>query len=375
MTYICNIILISDIPVIVLSPTKAGGSGPSQVPSKPDKGKGVRGKELAKNSKGKENKMDSVPGVSKPVVLKSTTKTVTTKPVVKHATVITDTEKQARRPRSTSSADPTASGRARAESKSRSKSVVTNEAVSVDKVSAIEAQMSKMAEVLRQLAQKNKAVERQKPVIQESQRREEPKLFLEEDPVDEEEDFFGDVGLDWASSIQPAALRNDEMRSAPQVVKREPMKNKRWTEGDDASSTTKIRRILAEPPQYDEAGPSHRSTQHSGGRQMHNDYDIMGCAPIRDVNGKLIKSKPPLCCTVTYSGLHQRRMRESGEVSNLQCGTRDDLMFLRQVLMETMSLRGFLDEAVRRLYMMTGPSDIRSVIHSAMDDLMSGKKL
>ncbi len=75
---------------------------------------------------------------------------------------------------------------------------------------------------------------------------------------------------------------------------------------------------------------------------------------------------------MTYAGLQQKRMWKQAEFQNLQTANRNDLVFLRTMMMETLNAENSMTEAVRRMYRLFAPEDLRDALHSALDDILAG---
>lgn len=68
----------------------------------------------------------------------------------------------------------------------------------------------------------------------------------------------------------------------------------------------------------------------------------------------------------------QYRQRRHGQIGNLVTNNRSELIFLKTELLESLNLEGSLEEAIRRLYLMKAPEDVKPEIHSSLGDLLSG---
>ena len=342
----------AEIPDIIVSPAKIPQTGGADGKPKDKKKPPVKPKD-------KENRVTDKP--------KDFEKSKNTPATVKPAQIgkkLPEVSSQGRRPRSTSKSSAASSASSNGasntippRSKSASENVVTHE-----RVASMQKQMNTLTEIIKKMSKntsrENEDKESNKRKIQEA-------IHVQDDDTIELDD--DEEGLDWLHSAQPALLRQEETRSSHSI--RDDMPLKRWTEIKDANSASKIRKMLAEPEFVDNRMQALPSAKASTSK---DDYIVMGIANVRDINGRLVASKTPACCASTYAGVHQKRLWKQAQVSNLQASNRDELIFLRSVLLESVTLEGYLEEALRRLFLMHGPPDVQNTVHHALDDLMQG---
>jgi len=259
----------------------------------------------------------------------------------------------------------------------RTQSASVKDIVTVDRVREIQLQMDRLKKDMGKMKAENMALkeqkgEKRKPEI--SPPKAKRKIIVPEEPEEFEDDTIeyddeDDAGFDWLDQEQPALVRKEETRSGRQFRDELPIKNWNLEKGKDTSK--RIQNVLSDNPLRDHGAYNKR--QSSGSDPAANDI-IMGINPIRDLDGRLVPSKTPAVCTLTVSGMHQRRLRESAEVTNLDTQNKDDRKFLQMALQELVTMKGFVEDSVRRLFMMRGPERVQSSVHSVLDDLLSAQE-
>ena len=71
--------------------------------------------------------------------------------------------------------------------------------------------------------------------------------------------------------------------------------------------------------------------------------------------------------------MQQNRVSKNTYFSTLPTQDKDDKVFLRSQLLETLNMESGYEESLRKLYSMHVPSDIRLQLHAVIDDMMTIK--